>query len=308
MPEKYFDIMTEKALGQNYFKDDECPINLSRIDRRKNKSHDFDLTETEHFHDFIEVVFILNGHGTQMLQGNEYEVRAGDVFVLQGNQKHYFKDAGSVEIVNLMFDGINNSDLINEKVKLMEGYKALFILEPTYRSKHHFKNMLRLTRDELATIEVILNTMFVEQEQKNDGYKVILLNRLEELVVLLSRHYSNIKTTRAKALLRISKVIDFIETNYQKNINIDELSEMAFMSKRNFMRVFKGAVGLSPINYLKQVRLQKARFLLRETNRQIYDISDLCGFTDSNYFIKCFKKTYGTTPNKFRIRYKESDS
>ena len=298
--------MTEKALGQNYFKNEECPINLSRVDRRHNKSHAFDLTETEHFHDFVEVVFILNGHGTQVLEGNEYQVRAGDAFVLQGNQKHYFKDAGSVEIVNLMFDGIRNKQMINERVKLLEGYKALFILEPNFRAKHHFKNMLRLTRDELASIEVILNTMFLEQEHKNDGYEIILQNRLEELIVLLSRHYSNIKTTKAKALLRISKVIDYIEDNYQKDIYIDALSEMAFMSKRNFMRVFKGAVGLSPINYLKQVRLQKARFLLRETNRQISEISYLCGFTDGNYFIKCFKKTYGTTPNKFRIRYKEA--
>jgi len=205
----------------------------------------------------------------------------------------------------LMYDLKHSPNLINENIKQLDGYKALFILEPQYRSNHHFKNMLRLTRDELATIEVILNTMFYEQEQKKEGYEIILVNRLEELIVLLSRHYSEIKTTKAKTLVRIGKVIDYIETNYREAIHIDELSDMAFMSKRNFMRIFKESVGLSPIIYLNQVRLQKARSLLRETNRQVIEIAAMCGFSDSNYFIKCFRRAYGTTPNRFRTRFNE---
>jgi AraC-like DNA-binding protein/mannose-6-phosphate isomerase-like protein (cupin superfamily) len=304
MPKLFADKMTEKALAQNYFKNDDCPIHLNRINRKQNLSHEFDLTETEHFHDFVEVVFIINGQGTQVLEDHEYLVSAGDIFVLQGNQRHYFKDAGSVEIINLMFDGNRIDDLIHEKVRLLDGFKALFILEPQYRSNHHFKNMLRLTRQELSTVEVILNTMFIEQEQKNEAYDIVLVNRLEELIIFLSRHYSNIKTTKAKALIRIGKVIDHIENNFHNNIYIGDLADMAFMSKRNFMRIFKGAVGLSPINYLRQVRLQEARNLLRESQYQIGDISMMCGFTDSNYFIKCFRESYGVTPNKFRARFK----
>jgi AraC-like DNA-binding protein/mannose-6-phosphate isomerase-like protein (cupin superfamily) len=306
MPDLITAEMTEKALGQNYFKNMSCPINLSRVSRKQNLSHDFDLTETEHFHDFIELVFIINGQGTQVLEDNEYLVSAGDVFVLQGNQRHFFKNAGSVEIINLMFDGLNRPDLITNKLHQLEGYKALFILEPHYRSNYRFKNMLHLDRNELANIEVILNTMLLEQEQKKEGYEIILINRLEELIILLSRHYSNIKTTKARALVRIGKVIDYMENNYPNNICIEELSEMSFMSTRNFMRIFQGAVGLSPINYLKQVRLQKARYLLRESNNQVAEISSLCGFTDSNYFIKCFRHAYGITPNKFRSRFQSS--
>lgn len=296
--------MTEKALGQNYFKNEGCPINLSRVDRRHKLTHEHDLTETEHFHDFIELVFIINGQGTQVIEGNEYMVSAGDVFVLQGYQRHFFKDARSLEIVNLMFDGLDNPDIITSRIKQLDGYKALFILEPLYRSNYHYKNMLHLTRDELATIELVLNTMFTEQQQEKDGFEIILLNRLEELIILLSRQYSNINATKARALVRIGKVIDFLENNYQHDIYIETLSEKAFMSARNFMRIFHGAVGMSPINYLKQVRLQKARALLRESNRQVDEIASACGFNDSNYFIKCFRSAYGTTPNKFRSRFK----
>jgi transcriptional regulator GlxA family with amidase domain len=75
------------------------------------------------------------------------------------------------------------------------------------------------------------------------------------------------------------------------------------MSKRNFQRIFKRAIGMSPINYLIQVRLQKARKLLRESGYDMNDVAVMCGFSDSNYFIKCFKEAYHTTPLKFRQKF-----
>ena len=297
--------MTVKAVGHNYFRYDNCPINLCRVERAQHVTHAYDLTETEHYHDFIEIVFIIHGQGIQILEDNEYPVSAGDVFVLQGNQRHYFKDASQIEIVNVMYDGVKHPEMIPDNIRQLEGYKALFVLEPFYRAKHHFKNMLRLNREELAKIEISINAMFHELGNKQVGYEVILSNRLQELIVILSRHYSMIESSEAQSLVRIGKVIEYLENNTEEKIYIEELASMANMSKRNFMRIFKRAVGLSPVNYLMQVRLQKARKLLRETDLQIADISVMTGFSDSNYFIKCFKQSFGTTPFKFRMRFRD---
>lgn len=296
--------MTEKALANNYFQNKNCPVNLTRINYRLKQSHEYDLTEKEHYHDFVELVFILNGQAIQVLEGNEYNVTAGDVFVFQGYQRHYFKHADTVEIVNVMFNAINDPHIISDSLQRMEGFKALFILEPRFRSRHRFKNMLHLTRDELVTVEMILNTMFAEQEQKKEGYETILVNRFVELIIMLSRFYSEIKTTKANALFRISKAIDYIENHYAENISIESLSEKVFMSNRSFIRNFRKAVGLSPINYLKQVRLQNAAKLLRENDLMIEEIALNCGFSGSNYFIKCFREAYGITPNKFRLGFR----
>jgi len=80
---------------------------------------------------------------------------------------------------------------------------------------------------------------------------------------LLSRHYSNVNTTKAKALVRIGKVIDYLENNYPNNICIEELSEMSFMSKRSFTRIFQGVVGLSPINISKTGAITKSAVLVK---------------------------------------------
>ena len=298
--------MTVKAIGENYFNQYNCPNNLPRVRRSQQVTHAFDLTETEHFHDFIELVFIIQGFGVQVLEDQEYPVSAGDIFVLQGNQRHYFKDASQIEIVNVMYDGLKNPEMIPENIKQLEGYKALFELEPYYRANHHFKNMLRLNREELAKVEVSINTMFHELQKREIGFEVILNNRLQELIVILSRHYSQIEATEAQSLLRIGKVIEHLENNPEVKIYVENLADMANMSKRNFMRIFKRAVGLSPLSYLMEVRLQKARKLLREKDLSINEIADICGFTDSNYFIKCFKQSYRVTPLKFRLRFKSS--
>lgn len=295
--------MTIKALGENYFEKDSFPINVCKVDRNENVTHEFDLTEAEHSHDFTEVVFIVKGRGTQVIEEQEYPVSAGDVFVLQGNQKHYFKEAKGIEIINIMYKEKKSSGMISDMVKQLLGYKALFILESQYRATYHFKNKLHLDRSNIAKLEMVLNVMISEQKHKKEGFEKIITNRLEELIIILSRHYSSLDATEAQALVRIGKVIDHLEQNYANKIYLDEMAELSFMSTRNFQRIFKKAVGSSPTNYLQEIRLQKARKMLRESNTSVTNIALETGFGDSNYLIKCFKKSTGVTPVQFRMRY-----
>ncbi|MCK4923297.1 MAG: helix-turn-helix domain-containing protein [Bacteroidales bacterium] len=298
--------MVVKALGAHYFEDDGFPMNICRIEKRANISHKFDLTEVEHFHDFHELVFIVKGKGIQVIEQNEYLVSAGDVFALQGNQRHFFKDASGIEIVNVMFDPQSEKKLISSFIQKLEGYNALFILESNYRAQYHFKNKLHLNRSELAKLEFILNSMIQEQENKLEGYHCLLQNKFEELIILLSRHYSMLESTEAKSLVRIGKVIDYLENNFVEKIYLDEISEMTFMSSRNFQRIFKKAVGLTLFQYINHIRLQNARKLLRKTETPISEVAIESGFTDSNYFTKCFKKEFNCTPINFRMRNKSS--
>ncbi len=297
--------MAVKALAKHYFDTTELPLNVCRIERKENITHAFDLTEIEHFHDFTELVFIVRGQGVQIIEQQEYAVKAGDVFVLQGNQKHFFRDAEGIELINVMFDTRVFGQEVSPAIQKLDGYNALFILESNYRASHHFRNRLHLDRSEMAKMELILNTMIFEQEHKQEGYQLILSNKLEELLVVLSRHYSRLDATEAQSLIRISKIIEFLEQNFAQKIYVEDLAEMAFMSLRNFQRIFKKAVGSTPSQYLMQIRLQRARRLLRSSSLSVADIAAQTGLTDSNYFIKSFKKELGITPVKFRMRYKQ---
>ena len=292
------------ALGENYFKNNPLAINVCKINRMKHISHENDLTEVEHHHDFIEIVFITKGRGTQVISNNEYEVSEGDIFILQGFQKHYFKDASKAEIINLMFDLVKNSNLVAADIKTIDGFNALFVLEPRYRNRMHFRNMLHLNKVDLAKCEYILNSMLHEVTHKEAGYELYLKNKLEEMIIFLSRKYSQISIPKAKSLVRIGKAIDYIERNFQNNIYIHELAALSFMSVRNFQRIFKEASGLSPNDYLLELRIRHASKFLTENNSAIYEISAMVGISDWFYFSKAFKKKFGVSPLNYRKQNK----
>jgi iron complex transport system substrate-binding protein len=76
------------------------------------------------------------------------------------------------------------------------------------------------------------------------------------------------------------------------------------MSIRNFQRIFKDATGLSPNDYLLELRIQHASKLLSETDSAIYNVSEQVGIADWFYFSKAFKKKFGVSPLKYRKQNK----
>jgi len=121
-----------------------------------------------------------------------------------------------------------------------------------------------------------------------------------QLTVSLSRAYSSSPTEESLDLLRIGDAIAHIETHYAEKITLNELAEKSCLSTRHFTRVFQDCIGRSPIDHLMHVRCQKAAELLKGTDRTITDIAFECGFSDSNYFTRCFRKTMNQTPKQYR--------
>lgn len=148
--------------------------------------------------------------------------------------------------------------------------------------------MLHLNRDDLAKLEHVLNGMLHEITQKEPGYELFLKNKLEEIILLLSRKYSQISIPKAKSLVRIRKAVHFIETNFHTNIYIQQLAEVSFMSMRNLQRIFKEAAGLSPNYYLLEFRIQQASKSVTETESAMYSVSEQVGISDWLYFSKAF--------------------
>jgi transcriptional regulator GlxA family with amidase domain len=137
------------------------------------------------------------------------------------------------------------------------------------------------------------------------AYEAILKNRLEELIIFLSREYSKLNSKEAVSLLRIGHVMEYIENSYSKNISLEELAQISNMSVRNFQRIFKNATGDSPIDYLIKLRLEKAKKMLQSTDFQVADIALRTGFNEYNYFSRKFKNLMGLSPLKYRFSYKK---
>lgn len=100
----------------------------------------------------------------------------------------------------------------------------------------------------------------------------------------------------------IQKVTNFCRRNIESPLTIDDLAAEAGYSKYHFNRVFKEYQGVTPMAFLTQVRMNHALRLLQSTRLNVKEIAGQCGYEDSSYFCKVFRKHYQVSPNRFRIQ------
>jgi AraC-like DNA-binding protein len=292
----------ETVSGSTYYFDPACfPLAIRRVRTTPSHSpsHPHDLTEVEHRHDFCELAIVTQGSALHRLEGNDFPVASGDVFLLQGQQRHFFHNRQNLGLANIMYDpekiGFPENDL-----RRLPGYCAMFMLEPSYRQQHRFASHLHLHRVSLAHAEQLTREIEKESTEKFPGYEVALRAKLLELIVYLSRAYMESETIEAHALLRVGKVIGALENDFSKDWKLPDLVKIAHMSRSNLMRVFRKATGKTPIEYLLRLRIQKAMTLLNSTDLSITGIALETGFNDSNYFTRQFRKITGMPPSAYR--------
>ena len=254
---------------------------------------------TEHGHDFTEIIIGLSGHGVHRVDGRDYPVAAGDVFVVQGEQTHALLRRDNLEWLEVHYNP-QRFAMPTDLLLRLPGYHALFVLEPKRRGRGKFEGRLRLRSTRLAEVNQIAATMEDELHRKSDGYEAVLVGRLILLLTLLSREYSKAPTGEAHALLRVGEVVSLLEREYERNWRLSELCRLAHMSRSNLLVVFREATGQTPIEYLIHVRLREAMLQLRTTDRPVTEIAFAVGFGDSNYFTRQFRRAVGMSPREYR--------
>lgn len=103
-------------------------------------------------------------------------------------------------------------------------------------------------------------------------------------------------------LQKMREALAFIQEHYAEDITIKQLAEQCGYSKFHFCRVFKSITHLTPIQYVVQYRIQKAREYLFLTDEKIEVIMERVGFHNYGYFWRTFKKLYGVSPREFRCQ------
>lgn len=99
---------------------------------------------------------------------------------------------------------------------------------------------------------------------------------------------------------KVHEVALYLQTHIHESVSLEELAQRFFMSRSYLTRSFRNITGFSVVEYMTYIRIQKAQQLLRESDRSITEIADLCGFGNITYFEKVFKEATGQTPVQYR--------
>jgi AraC family transcriptional regulator len=102
---------------------------------------------------------------------------------------------------------------------------------------------------------------------------------------------------------RIERAVKYIHDHYDEPIHLDTLANVSHFSKYHFNRIFTSIVGMTPMSYVKKIRLQKSVYYLTETTKSILEISNLCGFGSVSNFNAAFKQHFHMVPSDVRKKH-----
>lgn len=127
---------------------------------------------------------------------------------------------------------------------------------------------------------------------------------LKELLIRLvqSQHLLQINTeaNAASNHTRMHYVLNYIHEHISEKIEVDTLCRRAYMSRNDFFKWFKEQFGITPLEFVNRKRIKLAKQLMTDNKNSITDVSVQCGFSDTNYFVRLFKKMEGITPGSYK--------
>lgn len=255
-----------------------------------------DWHSTSHFHPFTEIFFITHGNGIIEIDYIDVSVKEGDLIIINPNCPHTEKSSYNyMDQLEYIVFGINNLTLANKSLPQLNGETP----NPTYYKIMNFNNNKNV-------ILYYLNTLVHEVEEKESNYELACKSILTLFIIYISRNAEStllIADNPEKLNIECVKIKNYIDSHYSENITLDILSNLSYVNKFHLVHLFTKQMGISPINYLINRRIEESKNLLTTTNYTIRDISTIVGFSNSSYFSQMFKKFTGYSPRMYKNKY-----
>ncbi|MBQ9337754.1 MAG: helix-turn-helix domain-containing protein [Lentisphaeria bacterium] len=250
-----------------------------------------------HQHEFCECVFVVRGHGKHHSENHPpVTARRGCVIVIPvGGHHAYTAVSPDFAVFNLLFDTSQLPPVLLELYS-HPSYKQIFLRDHTAYGEQDFP-MTRLEDKVFRKLESLLEYLAeMDGTPGNHCYKLGLF------MAVLSRLCSEwkIRQDSLAVPLDIPKLTAYLEQHFQQEIYLDDLAKRAGMSSATLLRHFRAALGVTPMVYLRNLRLRHAAELLLGTDFSLKEIADRSGFSWMPYFFKSFKECYGVPPLEYR--------
>lgn len=255
--------------------DTELPAQISNNLRQKET-----WVFASHWHEHLELHYIVKGEATFYLNQQSYEAGPGDFVIINSNELHtaYCKKVPYCAYV-VIFDIGDISPELAKKNCL-------------------FRSLVRSDR----MVEELMGRIHEERHRAEFAYKQICRGLILELLAYMCRNFvvqmipeRDVKR-RKKDLDRLNTVLNYIERHISEPITNAQLAKIACLSEDRFCHVFRSGVGKPPLQYINDMRLKKALGLLENSEHTVTEVAESIGFRDYNHFGRLFRKRYGCTP------------
>lgn len=248
-----------------------------------------------HYHDFNKLIIFISGNVVYNIEGKAYELQPWDILLVPSGQVHkpLIEPITDYERIVLW---INNSFLEQHSSQNEKLLNCFFIAK---------NDMMHVIRPHLTSLDSLKRTLsLLEKEIKGSDFAgAIMANSLfVQLIISINRLYikddGQVKKIEVQYDESILKMVQYINSNIEKDLSIDFLSSKFFINKYYLMHKFKASTGYTIHNYINNKRLIKATELIK-SGICMSEVAQLCGFNDYSSFVRAFKKHFEMSPKKY---------
>jgi len=262
------------------------PIECYHVDEQHPRYH-----MPFHWHKELEIIRILEGRLILCLDDEEITAKAGDVIFINEGVIH----GGFPE--NCIYECI----VFDMKPLLMHTDACRrYLCQISHQHitvKNHFTK-------EYRTFLQIAEHLFESVQKKVPGSELSTVGTLYEIFGIIFEYHHYTKTANpSDHVLRktavMKQVLEYIDQNYSSTITLQDLSKIAGMSPKYFCRYFHAVIRKTPMDYVNYYRIERSCYLLSTMDLSVTETAFQCGFNDSSYFVKTFRKYKGMTPRQY---------
>lgn len=230
---------------------------------------------------------VTQGEGTFSYAGETYHLTAGDIFLLERGMEVEYKPSFS-NPWTYYWVGMNGKQILNylSRCSIVDSHVILG------QDTTDIKNIIQL---------ICKLSQSIESNNSND---ILIMQYLYQLVYTLQEKFPKNFSVQVDIVNEdIQHAVDFINTNYQKHITVEDVAKSVNITRSHLYKLFKKNLGCSPKEYLTYIRMYHASQLLIHTSTLISDISRQVGYKDPLLFSKNFTKHFEISASEYRHHF-----
>lgn len=243
-----------------------------------------------HSHSAFTVTAILAGSLKATVGSAELDLSEGQIAFTNPNENHS-ASSDSIEFLSVSINPVLVNELVSETGLTRADADIAF--------------QSNVAQDE--TIIRIARTLVAEIADRRAGHEAMVEAMVRQLTIHLLRNHltvrksARIELSRAGPVdRRLRRAIEFMHDNFSRELALEEIASIAYLSEYHFARLFKQITGITPHVYLANLRIERARRMIVETTLPIIEIAATVGYQSQSHFTKVFKSVTGVTPRAYR--------
>ncbi|MBP3360727.1 MAG: helix-turn-helix domain-containing protein [Clostridia bacterium] len=268
------------------YKDKDLDLSIEYKSAKTNKT-------VNHFHKTYELYYLMGGSRIFIIDNKTLNILPGSIVLVSPYTSHQIMNASETTYKAFIVTFTLNTLSVNRHYKFKNPNS---FLQNNY-------SLIPLSKNDQNIYKSYVEKILAEMHDKHAEYDLAIYGIFLQMLSFCQRNYDAQSEDLLSSPLvpaRSDPVIRYINEHYREKLSLTRLSEIFYVSPSYLSRSFKKDIGISLVEYINSVRIQKAITMLVSSNCSVVQVAKRCGFTSTQNFNRVFKQITGSPPSFYK--------